>query len=115
MKRFIIRMAILLASSSAIADDGGYYAIGAGIDSCGKMLNNHRNDSIATEQIYGAWVVGFVSGSNSVCSKQVPIDYYAATAFLMKFCSENPLKTVVQASHQLREEMGGPSQTKDCR
>lgn len=107
--------AAALSGLPIIACAAEYYMTGMGSKSCGQMIQDYRENADIYRDLYATWLVGFMSGSNSVCSKQARSDYYGSEAYLRKYCDQNPLSHVATGAHKLRKELGGPATPEDCK
>lgn len=81
--------------------------IGVGTASCGSWLESKAEPS--HRQVYGQWILGFLSGSNWQSVRQArPIDNYAVFAFVDAYCTKNPTHMLTMASAAAVEVTGGP-------
>ena len=105
MKKLVI-IFLLLSSYTpiVIANDVGVY----GAPSCGSLLENHKRDNQEYE-LNKAWIVGSVSGINIRAvidgNKQIILtDGNDAVYYVVKYCKDNPLHTIIHALEALTYE-----------
>ena len=93
----------LMSSPNAKGKD----VLGSGTASCGTWLE--AKSEPANRQVYGQWVLGFISGSNWRSELQArPVDTEAALAFVDVYCTNNPTHMLVMAASAAVEVTGGP-------
>ena len=109
-----MRALALLLTSFAISANaqqvGGdnVWVLGSGNVSCGKWLEEKDNKAARAQRMQ--WLLGYVTAYNwHHTSRQAQLqDGPSALAFVDRYCSNNPLHTVVSAAGALVEELGGP-------
>jgi hypothetical protein len=109
-----MKAAILAAASSSAAIGKKYVVTGVGQNTCGALLKDYRETPDLAEIAYTQWTAGFLSGTNFACAKQTYFDGAAGSAFLVKWCGDNPLKVVAAAAHAMRAELVGPGDSEHC-
>jgi hypothetical protein len=84
------------------------YAIaGAGVTSCGQYLKPPKGTKQFSDSLVVTWMQGYLSDTNTqrFASSKIPFklqpDPESITAFLDKYCRENPLKTLFDAALNL--------------
>jgi hypothetical protein len=97
-----------ISDPAQAADPGEFHAYGAGLLSCGKWLAARKGNDWYEN---GQWVFGWVSaaGNYNVQGSLRHSDSLALAAWVDKYCRENPLKTVAQASAALVDELAKPN------
>ncbi len=118
--RSLMRPAILIlllaatAANAQVGDDN-VWVLGSGTISCGKWLEEKGNKSLRAQRMQ--WLLGYVTAYNwSNTSRQAQLqDGQGALAFVDRYCSNNPLHTVVVAASALIEELGGPKASQPWR
>jgi len=111
-------IAILLGLVAAPAQPTEVFTIvGAGTASCGKYLDFRSDKRPTSDGFFGAtailsWTQGYISGMNGFRHTAFPNrdqlklpDDGSIKAYLDKFCRDNPLKTIYDASHALYLEL----------
>ncbi|AUO22502.1 hypothetical protein [Pseudomonas sp. NC02] len=103
-------LAITLALSSATlipqtSQAETKFAIsGIGASSCGKFMKPPKGQKEFSDALTVTWLQGYLSGTNtqryieSQKAMKVQPDSESMTAFVEKFCRDNPLKTVYDAA-----------------
>lgn len=103
--RLAILAPIVMSIFSLTAQAEPKYAVaGMGATSCGQYLKPPGSTKDASDIVVMTWVQGYLSGSNTqrfitdktVMKKQPGGE--TIIAFVDKFCRDNPLKTVYEAS-----------------
>jgi hypothetical protein len=116
MRAVLLGIVIHLATPAQSTTAGSNYLIaGMGLKSCGELLQDYRQNPARARDLYATWLVGFISGTNSVCIKQMRPDQYGSEAFVRNWCERHPLSSVAIAAHMLRVELGGPAVEADCK
>lgn len=95
MKKILLAAIFVLCISNVQA----VTFMGAGTESCGSYLKEKESMPI----VHGAnisWIVGFLSGAASASGYDVlnNTDSNAIEAAVTKYCEENPLRNVLEAS-----------------
>ena len=81
--------------------------LGAGTASCGSWLE--AKEEPTHRQVYGQWILGFISGSNWRSERQArPIDNQAVFAFVDAYCTKNPTHMLTMSAAAAIEVTGGP-------
>ncbi len=83
--------------------------------SCGELIDDYRSNEEDARKMYASWISGFLSGTNSVCKKQMHPDWRGSEAFIRRFCNQNPLSSLSVGVYTLRIEAGGPASAEDCK
>jgi hypothetical protein len=101
-----------ISASAQAADPGGVEVTvyGAGTASCGKWLADRQT---LTHNVELNWVLGFLTASENFFGElHLPMprhtDAPAVAAWVDKYCRENPLKNVADASANLVIELSKP-------
>ena len=86
----------------------GVYVMGAGNLTCGEWLEGTKREWPRTQ--YTDWVLGFLTSFNYYNpSRQVnPPDRASVSAWIDKYCRDNPLHRQFMAAAASLEELGGP-------
>lgn len=80
---------------------GEYKVYGHGAASCGTWIQRQREGGVSSNSTK-AWIVGFVSGAGYVAAPSLGVtDSDGVAAFVDKYCAENPLKTIANATEEL--------------
>ncbi len=76
--------------------------MGLGTLSCGKYIKDKESKEIV-HALNISWVVGFLSGAVSTSGNDVlkGTDIYAIEGVVTKYCQENPLKNLSDASNNV--------------
>lgn len=105
---------VLVFSRYARAADQQFAVAGPGVISCGKWIEARAFQNKDIDNVFTAWIQGFLSGMNTwrwLQTKQemslIP-DPPSVLAYVDKFCRENPLEGVYSASMQLYRDMQKP-------
>ena len=103
-----------ISTSARAADPGKSFTIyGAGTKSCGNWLAD-RKEGQAMEQVELSWALGWLSASGAWLGVEHPGSYLRETdanaiaAWLDKYCRDNPLKSIADASSSLALELSKP-------
>ncbi len=106
---FVIILALCCTTGAVNAQSYEHASAGAGTTSCGNYL---AKESVTTlHQIFVSWVQGFLSGMNMadyVTAKRPPVqlpDSDSITAYIDKYCRDNPLESPLQGAMQLYKEL----------
>lgn len=89
----IVAVALVVAQSARAADEH-YPIAGAGATTCGEWIETRALNDTDLNRLFAAWVQGFLSGMN--------------TQRFDKFCRENPLQGVYDASISLYRDTQNP-------
>lgn len=83
---------------------------GAGINSCGSWLEHRGIDALHSHEL--SWVLGWLSASENwgtgLGIHLRHTDANAVSAYVDKYCRENPLKSIADASLGLVVELAKP-------
>lgn len=83
---------------------------GIGTESYERYLDMRRTLNKPRDDILVSWVWGYVAGFNIESgyptADQSP-DYESTLAYFDKYCTENPLNNLIQATNNLIHELGG--------
>jgi hypothetical protein len=108
MKRSLM-IAVLLAIAAVIlilidrAQAQGQVSIyGAGVQSCGKWLDERRTPIDWLEE--GQWVLGYVSAAGEFLNLR-DTDSRGISAWVDNYCRDNPLKSIGNAAMALVKEL----------
>ena len=97
----------LLLCAPASNAQSKYAIAGAGVTSCGQYLKPPKGTKAFSDSLVVTWMQGYLSGTNTqrFASSKIPFklqpDPESITAFLDKYCRENPLKTLFDAALNL--------------
>lgn len=82
---------------------------GFGAQGCGKYLADRAKKSVAFDQGYAGWVLGYLSAYNFFGThKQVALpEPDTVLAYTDKYCRDNPLRYVANAADALIGDTGG--------
>jgi len=120
MKKLIVLTMLLIVSSmtSGQTKDGNILVTGGGLITCGNYIKySDEKNSVQMEVIY-QWVYGFLTGYQmrgsfgdriikSTQNNIDPPDKPTIDLFMRKFCSENPLSSVMNGTIELTNKLGG--------
>ena len=104
MNRAIIYLcAFVFAFSQTVLASDAKTILHLNDDSCGDWVESRQKNQTAIQ----LWYLGFISGINFRDKNDLLSRINAASAYLWmdKYCRENPLKTVVQGSVKLLDEL----------
>jgi hypothetical protein len=92
----------------AVPPNAPLWVMGAGTASCGHWLENKADASFRNTGTQ--WFLGFIGSHNYYARvKQLrPPDQESVSAFVDRYCSENPLHALFMAAAALTETLGGP-------
>jgi hypothetical protein len=105
-------MRLLIAVCCVVAWGGVAYAegkhfpgAGVGASSCAEYAKAYRLDPHQTDQVYGSWAQGYISGVN-MGRRDLYADMGAKTSdemdrFLRKYCNDHPLANFIDAATEL--------------
>jgi hypothetical protein len=85
---------------------GTVTVVGSGLDSCGKWIQNRKSNSDWHQA--GQWINGYYVATQEFLPKDLQlkkVDTYALVSFVDKYCSENPLGTVFDATLPMIKEL----------
>ncbi len=73
-----------------------YHAKGIGLHTCGKILSDYDNGEKLHYFGRAQWVLGYITGRNYASNqkKGKDIDYDSIYYSIIKFCRENPFKSL---------------------
>jgi len=97
---------VIICSNSSLAEPK-FAVAGVGALSCGQYLKPPSTTKEISDALVTTWIQGYLSGTNtqrfmdSETSMKKQPDGETLIAFVDKYCRENPLKTVYQASMSL--------------
>jgi len=100
-------------SGQSARDDSTWEVQGTGSLSCGKWLSAREAKNEAQVNLFVQWVSGWIVSYNyyltpgTTKARARTPDLETITAFVDKFCRENPLKVVAFAAAELVEQLGG--------
>ena len=127
--RSLILGLLLLTADVAHADQTGIFTIGIGNLSCGKFIasigkrppgkmeTTRDGDLVSENAMYTQWLMGFVSGVNSVLyvynathpgeeQQQIEsIDAAGVDLWMRNWCNQHPVKTVFEGAETFITEM----------
>ena len=109
MNRTLIVFCLTLSCSiAAIAEDNRMAIVGVGTHSCGMYLDYRSKKNETMEMLYEQWGAGFLAGHASGAKRMNnPVaDLPTITAYIDKYCADNPLSNVVSAVNRLRGKLG---------
>jgi hypothetical protein len=102
MKTIVMSILLMLAAGTATAEDTHvYHVYGVGTESCGSWLEERRK---AIDYWHGTleWTLGYVSAYGHFSGEQLRhTDAQAVAAWLDKYCAENPVMDIENASNAL--------------
>lgn len=100
-KVFCFAFAALFCFNAA----GAINVVGSGNDSCGKWLNNRKTTSDWHQA--GQWINGYYVAAQDLLPKDSlkKVDTYAMMSFVDKYCAENPLSAIYDATFPLLKEL----------
>jgi hypothetical protein len=103
---------LALVATSAVAQSSSKQIafVGLGTKSCGHFLETRAKADEFLDSVMATWVEGFLTGTNVQRYESgrpfVPLPDRASTlAFVDKYCRDNPLKSIVEASIALNREL----------
>lgn len=104
MRQAGITCLLVLASSASMAGEGNGFLYGAGIDSCGRWLEDRKSNAWYPT---GQWLLGFMSAASTLSAADIKkrTDSSAFAAFVDKHCTANPLDQVSDAALALLKEL----------
>lgn len=104
--------AIVIWTSPVWAEESNQYAVaGAGTISCGKYLDDERNQNDPLVMLSVSWVQGFLSGENmtwTVAAKKPMVilpDYQTIRAYEDKYCKDHPLDSPLDGAIALFNDL----------
>ena len=102
MRRVIIYLCVFAFSQTVLAA-GSRTVLYPVNSSCGDWVEARQKNQNSIQ----LWYLGFISGINFRAKDDLLSEVNAASAYLWmdKYCQENPLKTVVQGSVKLLDEL----------
>jgi hypothetical protein len=111
--RYLCFGALLLLISVTQAEAGGRELIGVGAESCGTWIEANKLSPPPTRSPLvlqlRAWILGFVSGVNNGIEAEGELfggdDGNGLIAYIDKYCADNPLDTVGNASNHLAGDL----------
>ena len=120
MKKLIVLTMLLIVCSmtSGQTKDGNILLTGGGTITCGNYIKySNEKNSEQMEVIY-QWVYGFLTGYQmrgsfgdkiikSTQNNINPPEKSTIDLFMRKFCSENPLSSVMNGTIELTNKLGG--------
>lgn len=110
-RAFIAVCAGLYLATPAISNAGNVITLGDGLRGCGNWIEYRRQPNSNGEQLMKAWFWGFASG---VAAGQQNFDSInlpppaAMSAWLDKYCRENPLHDIALGAYALVREVSPP-------
>jgi hypothetical protein len=110
IKILILLSALVFSGQSFAADENGRYAAtGLGTSSCGKYLEEMGGEDSMSQLFYISYTAGYVTGVNfglgDTWNITASTDSAGIDAFLLRFCTENPLKYYTTALEALMAEL----------
>lgn len=84
---------------------------GAGATSCGQFLEFHAANILGVDGTVLSWTQGFLTGMNlshTLSTRKEPIDLpdsASLLAYLVKYCQDNPLKSIWEGNMKLYFEI----------
>lgn len=98
-------LALCVAAGAAEPPSVGFWVNGAGVVGCGKVLN-HLESPDGKLQVT-QWIWGYLSAYNEFhdLQKDSP-DKETVVAYVKNYCTQNPLKTLYNATRQMLSELG---------
>jgi hypothetical protein len=99
---------VAVAAPAQAADDDAPHVYGIGAYSCGVWLSDAKNNN--THQTNVHWAMGWLSaaGVYNPAVKLRHTDFYAVSAYMDKYCRENPLNSVYEGAASLVQELAKP-------
>lgn len=107
----VISMATTLSMSNAQDERGAPLTInGVGGHGCGMYLEFRHDGNDAMKTLYQQWAAGFMAGYSSAIAKpgtqtNLALDLDTYTAWLDKWCADNPLSNIVSGMGALRVKL----------
>ena len=105
-----IMFCLLFVSISAMAmdKDSGYAVLGRGTISCGSVIEAYDNKDEVSRLVIEEWSNGYITGLNYALSRTYDItgniDVGGRSQWILKYCRNNPLKTLSNATEALAYE-----------
>ncbi len=120
MKKLLILIFILCLSNLSYGQtkDGNITLTGGGTITCGNYMKYSDEKKSEQMEIIYQWVYGFLTGyqmrgsfgdkvMKSTQNNIIPPDKPTIDLFMRKYCSENPLSSVMNGSIELTNKLGG--------
>ena len=94
----------------ACAEGGHFPGGGVGGLSCAKFAEMYRANPDSTNNVFGSWTQGYITGVNRARGDVVYFDMGAKTfqemlQFLHKYCDDHPLQNFFDAAQELLESL----------
>ena len=101
-RRIVALIAAVMAALSHPSEAAGQaYVLGAGSESCGKMLSDVAETEEA-KRLYVTWVLGFFTAASFWHRAHVDdLDAEGIFAWMMNYCQSHPLSQVAMAASVL--------------
>jgi hypothetical protein len=111
MGAVLLSAAVSASAQTADPEKGAIHQWGAGSRSCGNWLADRGNTFLHNVEL--SWVLGWSSASSAIYGVSLgghmrQTDSDAVAAWLDKYCRENPLKSLTDASLALNLELLKP-------
>jgi hypothetical protein len=109
--RFLACLTASIAANTAALAEESYPIAGMGAASCGKWIEARELREPSMDALLTAWVQGFLSGMNTqryalTRKEMVPLpDPPSILAYVDKYCRDNPLQGIFEASTKLYIDM----------
>ena len=103
-------LAAVLSCIASAAPAQGVQVQGVGNLSCGEYLQLREKKAPGQNAVLASWIWGYMAGFNMEVRRPTtrPLPDEASTlAYVDKYCRENPLNSVIEATGALVLELGG--------
>lgn len=107
----VIAVSIMTICTGITHAEPKFAIAGAGMVSCGQYLKSSKTTKEMSDMMVVTWVQGFLSGTNTQRfwegQKEMKLlpDAESISAFVDKYCRDNPLNNVYQASMDLERNL----------
>ena len=95
-------------SSMAMDKDGNYAVLGRGTISCGSVIESYDNKDEVSKLAIEEWSNGYFTALNYAFSNTYDttgqVDVGGRSQWILKYCRNNPLKTLTNAAEALAYE-----------
>lgn len=102
----LIKVFILSAVLVSMSGYANKTSLGSGEASCGAWTDERSKDSRIAAR-YGDWVLGFLTGANSIIPGDMLKGHGEAglLGWMDRYCKKNPLKKIVDSVDRLSKEI----------
>ena len=110
MRLVVAVCCVVVWGGVACAEGGHFPGGGVGGLSCAKFAEMYRANPDSTNNVFGSWTQGYITGVNRARGDVVYFDMGAKTfeemlQFLHKYCDDHPLQNFFDAAQELLESL----------